>query len=94
MRQWREAALRDGWGGQESEEPKEGHHRAEAIRSRLRGLSTRCRQRAARLAGGIDGALRKAAGGGNEIVYRFFQVLLYVVVPILLAILFLIGRVW
>jgi hypothetical protein len=29
----------------------------------------------------VDGALKKAAGDGNEIIYRFFQALVYVAVP-------------
>ena len=35
----------------------------------------------------IDGLLRAAAGEGNDILYRFLQVLCYMGVPILLLIL-------
>ena len=53
----------------------------------LRRLSARCWQGAIGIAGGINSALRKTAGEGNEIVYRFLQVLLYVGVPIILLVL-------
>ena len=59
----------------------------DALPARFRTLSVQCLQWFAKLAGGIDRELRKTAGEGNEIIYRFLQVLLYVGVPILLLIL-------
>ena len=87
VRQWREVDRRCGWGEREMENPEEASQRAEVVHARLRALSARWWRGVAGVASGIDGALRKAAGEGNEILYRFFQVLLYVGVPILLAIL-------
>jgi hypothetical protein len=76
-----------GGGEQESEKPENGHQGTEALSGGLGRLSAWCWQWVTRLAGGIDGELRKAAGEGNEIIYRFLQVLLYMGVPILLVIL-------
>jgi hypothetical protein len=41
---------------------------------------------------GFDGLIRKASGEGNEIVYRFFQVLVYVGIPAAAAAVTMLSR--
>jgi hypothetical protein len=76
----------------ESGEPEPADQLAEAICAKLQGESLWCRREIVRLASGVDGVLRTAAGEGNEILYRFLQVLLYVALPIFLAALLFVSR--
>ena len=62
------------------------------LRTKLDGLSAWPRKTIVRLVGGVDGMLRTVAGEGNEILYRFLQVLLYVAMPIFLAGLLFVWR--
>jgi len=93
VREWREADFQHGLGEQESKKDKELCLHTEVICARIRSFSAWCWQKTALLACGVDVTLKKTAGEGNEIFYRFLQVLVYLCIPILLMLLVSIGQV-
>ena len=84
IRLMKEADVRDGFVKPEPEEPDERRDRGTAALARVRGLTFWCRQCAVGLGTAVDGGLRRVAGEGNDLVYRFLQILFYAVIPVLL----------
>ena len=86
---FRNADLRDGFIEEESEEPDELRRQGLSFLKGCRGFMLWAWRGTVKTAAYVDRTLRALAGEGNDIIYRFLQVLCYAGVPALLLFLIL-----